>query len=275
MSKQRVVIFGKNGQVGSELVQILQENSQFEFQAFGSKDVDFSNIKELQHFLENIKDKPNYIINSAAYTNVDKAEDEKELADLINHKAVEIIAKFCQKNNITLIHYSTDYVFDGSGSEPFYKDNTKNLNPINHYGKTKLDGEKAIIKSGCKYYIFRTSWVYSKNPNHKNFVNTIKKLAKEREELNIIDDQIGAPTNAEFIATKTIKIIMDAKLKSGIYHLTGQKNMSWYEFAKEIISEELKNGEKLLVKKINPIKSKDYKTKAKRPMNSKLKNNFI
>jgi len=268
----KIVIFGKNGQVGSALVKEFGVENGFQIDSYSAADVDFSDVNSLEIFLNNLKKIPDLIINAAAYTNVDKAEEERDLADKINHQAVKILADFCAQKKVILIHYSTDYVFDGSGNEEFAEDNSKNLHPLNHYGKTKLDGENSIIKSGCNYLIFRTSWVWS--ANGKNFVNTIKRLAQEREELNIVSDQIGAPTSAEFIAQSTIKIIKklpDFKsFPSGIYHLVENENMSWYDFALKII-ENLKNeGEILKVKKINPISSDQYKTPAKRPLNSRL-----
>jgi dTDP-4-dehydrorhamnose reductase len=276
---KNIAIFGKNGQVGSSLIDAFTAENNFAIQAFTSFDVDFNNLNELESFLENLKTKPDFIINAAAYTNVDKAEDEMELADLINHKAVAIIAKYCAKNNVTLIHYSTDYVFDGSGFEPFDEDNTKNLKPINHYGKTKLDAEKAIIASGCNYIILRISWVYNQNSQHRNFPNTIKNLAKEREEINVVEDQIGSPTSSGYIATNTREIIKkiisqnynQQNLFKKIYHLNDGKYISWYDFAVEIVDDLKKKGEVLCVKKINPIKTSEYKTKAIRPLNSRLK----
>ncbi len=277
--KNNIIIFGKNGQVGSNLVRIFaKENAKenyFNVKSYSSKEADFTNLLALDNFLNNLSPKPDFIINAAAYTNVDKAEEEQELADLINHQAVAVIAKYCKKSDTKLIHYSTDYVFDGSGSEPFTEDNTTNLEPLNHYGKTKLLGEQAIINSGCNHIIFRISWVYDDNPNSKNFVNTITRLAKEKEVLNIINDQIGSPTSASFVAENTIKIIKKLLNQSkqdmnGIYHLNNGRYISWYDFAVEIIDDLRARGENLRVKEINPIKTSEYKTKAPRPLNSRL-----
>ncbi len=305
--KSNIIILGKNGQVASNLIKLFQaKNSKnsFNVASYGSNQADFANLSQLTAFLQNLlinqQEKPHLIINAAAYTNVDKAEDEKELCDLINHQAVEIIANFCAKQDIVLIHYSTDYVFDGSGDEPFTEDNIKNLKPLNYYGKTKLLAEQAIAKSGCKHIIFRISWVYSDNPAAKNFVNTIKKLAKEKEVLNIIDDQIGSPTSAEFVASNTIKIIeklLETSIKkpllekpnqnsnksrfnpaklsnisNSIYNLNNGRFISWHQFALEIINNLKEQGEVLQVKEIKAIKTKDYPTKAIRPLNSRLDN---
>jgi dTDP-4-dehydrorhamnose reductase len=271
---KKILIFGQKGQVASSLIKEFSGDENFQITSFSSAQADFAKIDELKTFLKNLKENFDFIINASAYTAVDKAESEEEIADLINHKAVAEIANYAKETNAILIHYSTDYVFDGSGNEPFSEDNTKNLNPINVYGKTKLAGERAIKSSACKHIIFRVSWVYSKDENHKNFYNTIKRLAKEKEELTIIDDQIGTPNDAADIAkiTKnTIEKIIKGVNFSGIYHITNEKYISWYDFAVKIV-EELKNsGEKLMVKSIKPIKSQDYKTPAKRPLNSRLK----
>jgi len=275
--KTNVVIFGKNGQVGSSLVALFTTERTFAVQGYSSKDIDFTDLSALESFLKNLSSKPDFIINAVAYTNVDKAEDEQELADLINHLAVKIIAKYCQKNNIKLIHYSTDYVFDGSGITPFTEDNIENLKPLNHYGKTKLAGEEAIIKSGCDYIIFRLSWVYDKNPLHRNFLNIIKKLAKENKVLNVVDDQIGSPTSADFVAQNTLLMIkkllpLGGDFPGGIYHLNNGEFVSWYDFAIKIIEELRRERVVLKIQQIEPIKTPQYKTKATRPLNSRLLN---
>lgn len=273
---KKILIFGKNGQVASNLLRIFSAKENFEVNCASSAQADFSNLENLEFFLKNLKEKPQIIINCSAYTNVDKAEDEPELCNLINNKAVEIIAKFCQKNHIILIHYSTDYVFNGEGVLPFEASNTKDLQPLSIYGKTKLLGEKAIQNSGCEFIIIRISWIYDLNENQKNFYNTIKRLAKEKEVLSIIDDQIGSPTSADYVAQNTIKIIEDLsqnpqKYLNKILHLNNGRFISWYDFAVEIV-EELKNkNEELLVKEIKKIPTSEYKTKAVRPLNSRLK----
>ena len=272
-----VIIFGKTGQVGSSLIDQLEESGDknLQFKGYSSKDVNFAKLEDVSKFLINLKNKPDLIINCAAYTNVDKAEDEKELANLINHKAVEIIANFCFENSITLIHYSTDYVFDGSGDEPFYPDNTKNLNPVNYYGITKLDGEKAIINSGCNYMIIRISWIYNKMPQFRNFYNTIKNLSKQKETLEIVSDQIGSPTNSDDVAKKTIEIINKLQPTQKIQNITHYSDgnfISWHEFATIIVKDLKKSGENIATKEIKPINSNQYQTKAKRPLNSRLKN---
>ena len=278
-----ILIFGKNGQVGSAIIEELQNHyhQYFSFQAYSSLDVDFSNLQALEIFLEKIKIKPKIIINCVAYTNVDKAEEQKELANLINNQALKIIGNYCQKNQIMLVHYSTDYVFNGSGDKPFKEDDVKNLQPVNHYGLSKLNGEFSVINSGCEYIILRISWIYSSSPLHKNFYNTIKKLASEKSELKVIDDQVGSPTKASFVASNTLKLLkkiyLEDKLTNSylkqIYHLNNGKFISWYQFACNII-DDLKNQnyDNLLLKKITPIKTVDYQTATKRPLNSRLSN---
>ena len=277
MNKTNIIIFGKNGQIASSLIEFFKTEKDFNVQAYSSQDVDFVDLLALTNFLQNQINTPHFIINASAYTNVDKAEDEQELADLINHQAAEIIAKHCQKNNIKLIHYSTDYVFDGSDTKPFAEDDFKNLKPLNHYGKTKLAGEEAIIKSKCDYIILRISWIYDRNPAHKNFFNNIKKLAQEKEILNIVSDQIGSPTSADFVAQNTIKIIkkllnLNNNFASEIYHLNNGRFVPWYDFAVEIFEELKKNGEVIKLRQIKAIKTSEYKTKATRPLNSRLLN---
>jgi dTDP-4-dehydrorhamnose reductase len=286
---KNIVIFGKNGQVANAILKKFESEKNFKITSYSSADIDFSKLNNLQHFLNyTIPSKIDFIINCSGYTNVDKAEDDQELCDLVNHQAVEILAKFCKEKNIILIHYSTDYVFDGSGNKPFLADNTKNLQPLNFYGVTKLRGEQAIQKSDCEHLILRISWVYDNRTTSHNFVNTIKKLAKEKEILSIINDQIGSPTSADFVALRTIEIIKkivetnsnfaesslnsDKKNFQKILHISNENFMSWFDFAGQIVDEMKKNNEEVLVKKIIPIKTSEYKTRAIRPLNSRLKN---
>ncbi len=283
-SKIKLVVFGKNGQISSSLLRFLQLEKELLTVTYSSSDIDFKDLEKLENFLENKISKADFIINCTGYTNVDKAEDEKDLCDTLNHKAVSIIAAHCKKNHINLIHYSTDYVFDGSGNEAFKEDNKDNLSPINHYGKTKLLGEQAIIDSGCNYTIFRISWIYDLRPESKNFVNTIKRLAKEREILEIVDDQVGSPTSSDFVSSNTIRFIKkfhkknsvnNRKLSSEIYHLNNGRFTSWYGFALEIIEDLKRDCKTLKIKEIKPIKTSEYKSKALRPLNSRLCNKKI
>lgn len=249
------LVFGKNGQVANSLAAVLP-NAEF----IDSERVDLAITKNIIPFLKT-RVKPRFIINSAAYTAVDKAEAEPELCNKINHLAVAEMAKYAAENNIILVHYSTDYVFDGSGNQPFTEDNIANLQPLNIYGKSKLAAEQAIIKSGCKYYILRTSWVYSAVGN--NFVKTMLRLAS-KPELKIVNDQIGCPTYAEDIAVNTLKLLRIAP-EFGIYHFTGSEQISWFDFAKMIIP----------AANIMAIPTAEYPTPAKRPLNSRLNTNKI
>ena len=286
-----ILIIGKNGQIANALIENFKlEKTGFNVLVKDSSELDFSKPNTLKENLKNISSSINLIINCTGYTNVDKAEEEQELCDKINHQAVEILADFCKERNILLIHYSTDYVFDGSGDKPFDEDNQENLQPLNHYGKTKLLSEQALKNSGCDYLIFRISWIYDNRPTSKNFVNTIKRLALEKEEINVVDDQIGSPTSAEFVVSNTIRFIkkitlenfggndgensikFDEKLINQIYHLNNGEFVSWHEFACRIVADLQKNSSAIKLKKINKIPSSEYKTKAIRGLNSRLNN---
>ncbi len=288
---KNILIIGKNGQIANALIENFKlEKTGFNILIKDSSELDFSNSITLQENLKNISNHVDLIINCAGYTNVDKAEEEQELCDQINHQAVKILADFCKEKNILLIHYSTDYVFDGSGNKPFDEDNIENLHPLNHYGKTKLLSEQALQNSGCDYLIFRISWIYDNRPTSKNFVNTIKRLALEKEEINVVDDQVGSPTSAEFVASNTIRFIkkitlenfdgnavensikFDKNLINQIYHLNNGELMSWHEFACRIVADLQKNSAEIKLKKINKIPSSEYKTKAMRGLNSRLNN---
>lgn len=291
---KNILIIGKNGQIANALIENFKlEKTGFNVLVKDSSELDFSKPETLKENLKNISSSINLIINCAGYTNVDKAEEEQELCDNINHQAVKILADFCKEKNILLIHYSTDYVFDGSGDKPFDEDNQENLKPLNYYGKTKLWAEQALKNSGCNYLIFRISWIYDNRPTSKNFVNTIKRLALEKEEINVVDDQIGSPTSADFVASNTIRFIkkitlenfgvntgensikFDEKLINQIYHLNNGEFVSWHGFACKIIADLQKTSSAIILKKINKIPSSEYKTKAMRGLNSRLNNKKI
>ncbi len=289
-----ILIIGKNGQIANALIESFKlEKTGFNILVKDSSELDFSKPNTLKENLKNISPSINLIINCAGYTNVDKAEEEQELCDNINHQAVKILADFCKEKNILLIHYSTDYVFDGSGDKPFDEDNQENLQPLNYYGKTKLLAEQALKNSGCDYLIFRISWIYDNRQESKNFVNTIKRLALEKEEISVVDDQIGSPTSADFIASNTIRFIkkitlenfdkndgknsikFDKNLINQIYHLNNGELASWHGFACKIIADLQKTSSAIILKKINKIPSSEYKTKAMRGLNSRLNNKKI
>lgn len=264
-----ILITGELGQVGSNLIELCEKQN-IEYLAPSIEQLDFSKPSQILEQLNALSFKPDIIINAAAYTAVDKAEDEPDLCNKINHQSVAELASYAAENNVFLIHYSTDYVFDGSGKTSFNEDNTKNLSPLNIYGKTKLAGEQAVIDSGCNHIIFRTSWVY--NHAGANFVLTMLKLMQEREELKIINDQIGSPTYALDIAETTMKAIekTDFKDTKEIFHLCPPEQISWYDFAVKIKEIAKENNYNLQIKNIEQIPTSAYPTKATRPLNSRL-----
>ncbi|HSZ85819.1 MAG TPA: dTDP-4-dehydrorhamnose reductase [Puia sp.] len=250
---KKIVITGTNGQLGQELRVASTSYSQFEFIFLTKGDLEISDEASVKNFFSTTN--PSFCINCAAYTAVDKAESEKEKAFLINAKAVGIIAAACKNSNAKLIHLSTDYVFDGNSSTPLTEDDA--VSPINIYGESKLKGEGLAFKNNDQTIIIRTSWVYSEFGN--NFVKTMMRLMKEKESINVINDQIGSPTYAADLANTILQIINSGKFIPGIYNYSNDGRISWYEFATEI---------KNLIRsscKINPIPTAQYPTPAKRP----------
>ena len=257
-----ILVTGSNGQLGSELRE-LTDNPEFHYHFTDHKSLDITNSRAVEKYC--IENQINAIVNCAAYTAVDKAETEQELAEKTNHLAVRNMAKIAKDHNIRLIHVSTDYVFYGKHCEPYGEEDE--TNPQSVYGKTKLAGEKAILQIAPKNsIIIRTSWLYSSYG--RNFVKTMLRLGKEREELGMISDQIGTPTYARDLANTIIKIIQHKKLNTHsspeVYHYSNGGFCSWYDFAKEIM-----NVAKLDCQ-INPIKTHQYPTPAKRPRYSML-----
>ena len=258
-----VLVFGKNGQVATALKEVFPEAI-----FIGSDIANFLDPKAVLNTLN--KYKPNIVINAAAYTQVDRAEVEQDAALAINAGTPGIIAQWCQAQDALLVHYSTDYVFDGTGEKPWLE--TDRPSPVNYYGYSKAEGEKAIQQSGCKYFIFRVSWVFS--PWGSNFKKTILRLAQEKEELNVVADQWGSPTRAEDIAIETYKFIENYKKpvppEFGIYHWKFAEYTTWHQFALEIIQEAKAAGLPIKVKAVIPVPSESYPTPAKRPKNSRL-----
>jgi dTDP-4-dehydrorhamnose reductase len=272
----RILLFGKNGQVGYELNQLLPSIG--EVTALGREEADFTEPESLREIVRMAK--PDVIVNAAAYTAVDKAESDAETAMAVNGYAPGVIAEECKQLRALLIHYSTDYIFDGEKKTPYVEDDEPN--PISEYGRSKLEGERAIIKSGCDYLILRTSWVYSARGS--NFLLSILRLAKEKQELNIVDDQTGSPTWARDIAEITGNIILasekqrlTSEFTSGVYNLVSSGTTTWFDFAREIvdIATALDVNDGFVVNQILPISSENYQTPAKRPLYSVLSTDKI
>jgi dTDP-4-dehydrorhamnose reductase len=266
----KILLLGKNGQVGWELQRALAPLGDLvalDRHSANGLSGDLSDPEALRASIRQIK--PDVIVNAAAYTAVDKAESETELADRVNGLASQVMAEEALALDAWLIHYSTDYVFNGEGQTPWLE--TAAVSPVNHYGVSKLAGEQAIIASSCKYLIFRTSWVYGARGN--NFAKTMLRLAKDRETLSVIADQIGAPTGADLIADVTALAIQRVQRQpelAGLYHLAAAGEVSWHGYATHVIDFAKDNGEELAVTAINPIDTSAYPTPARRPLNSRL-----
>lgn len=264
-----VLVTGANGQLGREMHDSTISKTSADTYIFTDvEELDITDIDAVRALV--VSNKVDVIVNCAAYTNVDKAEDEKEFSNLLNNKAVENLAVVALENSATLIHISTDYVFDGSAHTPYTEEIT--TLPIGVYGLTKLKGEQSVINSGCKHIIIRTSWLYSAYGN--NFVKTMQKLTFDRDTLNVIFDQVGTPTNAADLADAITDIISNDKLQSqGTYHYSNEGVCSWYDFAVEIAEFSGNSCD------INPIHSYEYPSKVTRPHYSvldktKFKTNF-
>jgi dTDP-4-dehydrorhamnose reductase len=266
----KILLLGKNGQVGWELQRALAPLGDLvalDRHSANGLSGDLSDPEALRASIRQIK--PDVIVNAAAYTAVDKAESETELADRVNGLASQVMAEEALALDAWLIHYSTDYVFNGEGQTPWLE--TAAVSPVNHYGASKLAGEQAIIASSCKYLIFRASWVYGARGN--NFAKTMLRLAKDRGTLSVIADQIGAPTGADLIADVTALAIQRVQRQpelAGLYHLAAAGEVSWHGYATHVIDFAKDNGEELAVTAINPIDTSAYPTPARRPLNSRL-----
>ena len=257
----KIIITGINGQVGYALMQELTEH---ELIGLTRQDCDLTNPDQIRKIIDHHQ--PDLIINPAAYTKVDQAEDETELAFQINRDAPRVMAQKAREYNIPFIHFSTDYVFDGE-KEGKYSENDP-INPMGVYGLSKCAGEEAIQEVGGLNYIFRTSWVYS-NIGH-NFFLTIKRLSQERDELRVVADQFGVPNSNQFIAEQIKRIIPQLTEKNtGVYHLVHDGSCSWYEFAKQIICD---TNPRFDLENLHSIPTHEFPTKTKRPKNSVLSN---
>ncbi|ECI3443352.1 dTDP-4-dehydrorhamnose reductase [Salmonella enterica subsp. houtenae] len=264
-----ILLFGKTGQVGWELQRSLAPVGNLIALDVHSKEFcgDFSNPKGVAETVRKLR--PDVIVNAAAHTAVDKAESEPELAQLLNATSVEAIAKAANETGAWVVHYSTDYVFPGTGDIPWQE--TDATSPLNVYGKTKLAGEKALQDNCPKHLIFRTSWVYAGKGN--NFAKTMLRLGKERQTLSVINDQYGAPTGAELLADCTAHAVRMAFKKpevAGLYHLVAGGTTTWYDYAALVFDEARKAGITLALTELHAVPSSAYPTPANRPENSRL-----
>ena len=263
-----ILLFGKNGQVGWELQRALLPLGRITAVDFDSTDYcgDFSNPEGVAETVRLLK--PDVIVNAAAHTAVDKAESERDFAELLNATSVAAIAKEADALGAWLVHYSTDYVFDGSGEKPWVE--TDQTAPLNVYGETKLAGEQAAALCS-RHLIFRTSWVYA--ARGANFAKTMLRFGKERSEMSVINDQFGAPTGAELLADCTahaIRVALKQPDVAGLYHLVASGVTTWHDYAALVFDEARKAGIELAITSLNAVPTSAYPTPARRPNNSRL-----
>lgn len=268
----KILLIGGQGQVGFQLQRSLACLGQLHTTT--RHDLDLAESAAIRTLVSAVK--PDLIVNAAAYTAVDKAEEETVLARKINAIAPAVLAEQAKRFAIPLVHFSTDYVFDGSKSSPWVE--TDDTGPLSHYGLTKLEGEQAIIASECHHLIFRTSWVYDRRGH--NFLNTMLRLAEEREQLNIVDDQVGTPTWSRHIADVTAQTLAQANMdeafwhkNSGIYHVSAAGQTSWKGFAEVIF--QLAQADGRYVPRVTGVTTAEYPTPAKRPLNSCMDNSKL
>jgi dTDP-4-dehydrorhamnose reductase len=287
----RILLTGKNGQIGAHLAMLLPQLG--EVAAFDRHALDLSNPDQIRRAIHDVQ--PNVIVNAAAYTLVDQAEREEKLARIINVDAPALMAEEAKKVGALLVHYSTDYVFDGSSSRPYVE--TDQPNPLNIYGKTKLAGEEAIRAVGAPYLILRTAWVYG--TTGRNFLVTILRLATERDELRVVRDQMGAPTWSQEVAKATVRVLVQLSEQGGeaiskthgMYHMTAGGQTNWFEFAEAILEQASRmprgtgwfevatKGQHLVTRRVTAIATEEFPTLARRPSysvlsNSRLKQDF-
>ena len=268
----KILLLGKNGQVGWELQRSLAplgELVALDRQGAPGLVGDVSDLEGLAATVRALR--PQLIVNAAAHTAVDKAESEPDLARRLNAEAPAVLAREAAACGALLVHYSTDYVFDGSGERPWREGDA--TGPLGVYGRTKLEGEQAIAASGCRHLILRTSWVYAARGG--NFAKTMLRLARERERLTVIDDQWGAPTGAELIADVTAQAVAQLRQapgKAGLYHLAAAGATTWFEYAKYVLAQaqRAQPAIEMKVTEVAPIATRDYPTPARRPHNSRL-----
>ena len=275
MSAMKILLLGSNGQVGWELQRSLAPLGEVvALQREGSANPQglCGNLEDPDALLHTVRTvRPSVVVNAAAYTAVDKAESDTERAALVNATAPGLLAREAASSGAWLVHYSTDYVFDGSGDQPWREDDA--TAPLSVYGRSKLEGEQAIRRSGCQHLILRTSWVYAARGG--NFAKTMLRLAAEREELKVIADQIGAPTGADLLADVTALVLHRLQMRpelGGTYHCSASGQTSWHGYACHVIEWARAQGQALKVapEAVRAIPSAGYPTPAKRPLNSRL-----
>ena len=269
---KKILLLGKDGQVGWELQRALAPLGLLT--AVNRSECDLADPAQVQAVLERVE--PEVIVNAAAYTAVDQAEADQATARRINVDAVAELALYAREMGSLLVHYSTDYVFDGSKADAYLEDDL--TNPLSVYGQTKLDGEHKIRDALCRHLIFRTSWVYAARGG--NFARTMLRLASERAALNVIDDQIGAPTSAELIADVTayaLRDVLSGRAPGGTYHLAAAGETSWYGYAKFVTERARTQGLPLALAAdgLKPIPASEYPLPAKRPQNSRLSTQLL
>jgi len=267
----KLLLLGKGGQVGWELQRSLAPLGEVVALDFDSTDfhADFSRPEQLADTV--LKVRPDVIVNAAAHTAVDKAESEPEFARKLNATSPGVVAEAAQQIGALMVHYSTDYVFDGSGSKPWKEDDA--TGPLSVYGQTKLEGEQLVAQNCAKHLIFRTSWVYAARGG--NFAKTMLRLAKERDKLTVIDDQFGAPTGAELLADVTahaIRATLQDPAKAGLYHAIAGGETTWYGYARFVLEMAQQAGVELKAgpQAVEPVPTSAFPTPAKRPHNSRL-----
>jgi len=256
----KVLLTGVNGQVGTYVQELASEFPDLTLISLSRKELNLANLDEIEEII--LAHRPDVVLNAGAYTAVDKAEEERELAMTINGEAVGVIAKACEKIEASFIQISTDYVFNGEKEGAYLPNDT--TDPINYYGETKLRGEQLALKHCSRAVIIRTSWIYSEVG--KNFKLTMLNLFQKHETLKVIDDQTGRPTHARDLARYCIKLAQTAPLSNKVIHFAGPEILTWYSFANKILQEAVKP----VTKEILAIKTSEYPTLAKRPKNSVL-----
>ena len=264
----KILLLGQNGQVGWELKRSLAPLGELLAldRSSTSHCGDLSNLKGLSEAVREFR--PDVLVNAAAYTAVDKAESDAETAFLVNALAPEVLASACATVGAYLVHFSTDYVFDGSGHRPWLE--TDETGPLNVYGHSKLAGEQSIAQQGAKSLIFRTSWVYGTEGG--NFAKTMLRLAQERQRMTVINDQFGAPTGAALLANMTALALQAPQQLTGVYHLAAAGETNWYAYAEYVLAKakQLKPSLNYAVKDFVAVPTSDFPTPAKRPLNSRL-----